>query len=442
MAGLGYGWAFMRTQRIEAAMAVHFGVNAMHFLLFTYPRARLMESATLVKSCVVAACMRPGLAGPGDGHAVHGRPGLFNQSKPDLGLRAAPKRETVTIFKPQPGTDQFNNGVVLLPFKGKLYAQWQSSPKDEDSQDTWVAYSVSDDGMRWSSPAVLAPAGKAPQMHSSGGWWTDGETLVAFINVWPTGFQSGEGGYTDYLLSSDGRHWSSPRRVTGHDGKPVAGIIEQDPHVLPGGRLVTAFHTRPGTRSSRRSSRTIRWASAAGGAADAEPSARGKRRAASSSPALFLRGSCVVMVFRDQASSFRQLASESCDAGETWTDARAHRHAGFARQTKRRQSSRWHGVSRQCAASGQAAHSARHHAEPRRQAFDRAWLLRGAADLQPLRFEGSYKRPGYHYPKSVIWKDHLYVGYATNKEDVELTRVPLSEWASPQSSNRGRLSAP
>jgi uncharacterized protein len=38
IAGVGYGWAFMRTQRIEAAMAVHFGVNALHFLLFTYPR--------------------------------------------------------------------------------------------------------------------------------------------------------------------------------------------------------------------------------------------------------------------------------------------------------------------------------------------------------------------------------------------------------------------
>ena len=37
IAGLGYGWAFMRTQRIEAAMAVHFGVNATHFLLFVYP---------------------------------------------------------------------------------------------------------------------------------------------------------------------------------------------------------------------------------------------------------------------------------------------------------------------------------------------------------------------------------------------------------------------
>jgi membrane protease YdiL (CAAX protease family) len=37
LAGLGYGWAFHRTQRVEAAMAVHFGVNAVHFLVFVYP---------------------------------------------------------------------------------------------------------------------------------------------------------------------------------------------------------------------------------------------------------------------------------------------------------------------------------------------------------------------------------------------------------------------
>jgi uncharacterized protein len=37
LAGLGYGWAFLRTRRIEASMAVHFGVNAVHFLAFVYP---------------------------------------------------------------------------------------------------------------------------------------------------------------------------------------------------------------------------------------------------------------------------------------------------------------------------------------------------------------------------------------------------------------------
>ena len=58
--------------------------------------------------------------------------------------------------------------------------------------------------------------------------------------------------------------------------------------------------------------------------------------------------------------------------------------------------------------------------------FDQSWRLRGQADLQSLRFEGKYKRPGYHYPKSVVWNGWLYVGFAVNKEDVQVTRVPLA----------------
>jgi membrane protease YdiL (CAAX protease family) len=37
MAGLGCAVAYQRTRRIEAAVATHFTVNAVHFLGFTYP---------------------------------------------------------------------------------------------------------------------------------------------------------------------------------------------------------------------------------------------------------------------------------------------------------------------------------------------------------------------------------------------------------------------
>lgn len=37
VAGLGYGWVYQRTGRIEAAMLVHWGVNTVHFFGFTYP---------------------------------------------------------------------------------------------------------------------------------------------------------------------------------------------------------------------------------------------------------------------------------------------------------------------------------------------------------------------------------------------------------------------
>lgn len=352
-------------------------------------------------------------------------PGLFDEQKPDLGLVRAPGSQSARIFTPRADTDKFSNGVVLIPFAGRLFAQWQSSPVDEDSPDTWVAYAVSDDGLAWSEPKVLATRGEGGRMHSSGGWWTDGQRLVAYINVWPTGFQSGDGGYTEYRTSRDGETWSAPKRVMGADRKPVEGIIEQDPHAIANGRIVTAFHTRPGMI-------------VAPFYTDDRQGIRGWRRghlpllpndgkvSRELEPSLFARGGCLVMVFRDQASTFRQLASESCDGAASWStpvvtsmpDSRAKQSAGnlpggaaFLVNAPRGDRVRIP-LAITLSADGRT--------------FDRSYLLRGEGDLQPRRHEGLYKRAGYHYPKSVIWRDHLYVGYATNKEDVELTRVPLA----------------
>ena len=37
VAGIGYGWAYQRTGRIEASILTHFLLNCAHFLFFTYP---------------------------------------------------------------------------------------------------------------------------------------------------------------------------------------------------------------------------------------------------------------------------------------------------------------------------------------------------------------------------------------------------------------------
>lgn len=37
IAGLGYAYAYQRTQRIEAPILVHIALNAVHFIFFTYP---------------------------------------------------------------------------------------------------------------------------------------------------------------------------------------------------------------------------------------------------------------------------------------------------------------------------------------------------------------------------------------------------------------------
>jgi hypothetical protein len=108
--------------------------------------------------------------------------GLFNRSRPnDLGLAVAKGAETFTIFRPSDATDHFSNGAVLIGFKGWLYCQWQSSKDNEDSPDTWVAYSRSQDGKTWSTPMTLAPSWDKGY-RSSGGWWVANDTLVAYIN--------------------------------------------------------------------------------------------------------------------------------------------------------------------------------------------------------------------------------------------------------------------
>lgn len=353
------------------------------------------------------------------------KPGLWEPSEANLGLKQAAGTQTVTVFRPQAASDgAFNNGVVLMPFKGRLYAQWQSSARDEDAPDTRVLYAVSDDGLRWSAPQVLAAAGDGGEMRSSGGWWTDGKTLVAYLNVWPTGFQSGDGGHTAYRLSTDGQTWGTPQRVTGAEGRPVDGIIEQDPHRLPDGRLLTAFHLRPGLIAAPF------WTDDPLGLTGWQ---RGRmqnlphdgRVSRELEPSLFLRGHCAVMVFRDQASSFRQLAAESCDRGESWTppvltdmpDSRAKQSAGNLPDGTAFLVNNPSGDKLRLPLAITLSDDGR--------LFSRAVLLRGADELPPLRFEGRYKRIGYHYPKSVVWHGHLYVGYSTHKETVDVTRVPL-----------------
>lgn len=37
VAGVGYGWVYYHTRRIEASILTHFSLNSLHFLLFTYP---------------------------------------------------------------------------------------------------------------------------------------------------------------------------------------------------------------------------------------------------------------------------------------------------------------------------------------------------------------------------------------------------------------------
>ena len=47
------------------------------------------------------------------------------------------------------------------------------------------------------------------------------------------------------------------------------------------------------------------------------------------------------------------------------------------------------------------------------------------SSLPARRYDGHAKTLGYSYPKSVVWNGYLYSGYSVNKEDIDVTRIPL-----------------
>lgn len=249
-------------------------------------------------------------------------------------LATAPGTETITVFRATANSYQYNHGAVPIAFNGKLFVQWQASRRDEDAPETEVRYAMSVDGRHWSDALVLAKP-RANARVSSGGWWVFGDTLVAYINVWPNNLDP-QGGFVEYRTSRNGIHWTAPKPVLDNRGQPLAGIIEQDIRALPDGRLLTAVHQQPGLHVKPYFTDD---ATGLSGWQTGEMANLPNRGDVSREiePSWFYRSHGeLVMIFRDQNSSFRILAATSRDRGETWTtpaltnipDSRAKQSAG------------------------------------------------------------------------------------------------------------------
>ncbi len=352
--------------------------------------------------------------------------GLFDADQhPHYGLGRAPGAETITIFAPRDDTDKFSNGVQVYPFNGWLYAQWQSTPRHEDTHDGRVVWSRSRDGKNWEEPRELA---RQPEegglMRSGAGFWSDGNSLVAYfqrVDSWYPGTIK----MTEARITLDGENWSPIQRVS--DTLVVAENIKE----LESGRLLTGVHTHlPG---STRMYGVIAYTDQRDGlggwrmAEMPQPDSAHPRYGRGIEHSWYRRSDGqLVMVFRDMNRSGYLLASEGTNNGEHWTapvrtempDSNSMQCAGnlpdgtvFIVNNPTRNQGRVP-LTITLSATGEY--------------FDRAYIVRGADDLQPRRYDGRHKDPGYSYPGAVIWGDHLYIAYATNKEDAEVTRIPLA----------------
>lgn len=358
---------------------------------------------------------------------------LFDATaKETMGLSYAPGAETVTIWAAKDDGPHYANGVVMAAFKGNLYCMWQTSAKDEDAEDTWVAYARStDSGKTWSEPMVLCPTVNNGYC-ASGGWMATDDRLIAYINV-RTKDIANSGGYTQYVESTDGLTWTTPQNVTMADGSQLNGIFEQDPHVLKDGRIIGAAHFQPGLKlcpiytddpTGRSGWHKGNFQHTDNGTQSAELE-----------PSFFLQqDGTLVMTMRDQKGSYKVLAATSTDRGETWTkavktnmpDSRAKQCAGnlpdgtaFIVNNPGRVTNSSNTTWRVPLALTLSADG---------KTFDRSYLLRSgeSSDYPARRYEGKAKTLGYSYPKALVHDGWLYVSYSTNKDDAQYTRVPVN----------------
>ena len=341
--------------------------------------------------------------------------GLFDQTDTvALGLPRLPGCNQIVVHE-SPG---YVNNVLVTAFDGKYYCMWQRSVKDEDTPDTRVVYATSTDGEHWDGPMDLALPTDSTFV-TPGGWIQRGETLSAVLNYICAPDRS-KGGTAWYTSTQDGVAWTAPQPLRMADGKPMQGILEQDPLLLPGGRTVGAAHFRPGLRVkpvyTDDPAALTGWTEAAFPAGEGSPL----------EPSQYVTfDGKLVLFFRDQASSFVKLASVSEDQGASWTppmktnipDSRSKQCAGTLPDGR----AFWVGNptgSKSRRILVLALSTDGHN-------FDKAFLLAGPEDLPLRRSEGRYKTLGYNYPKAVAISDTLWISLSINKEDAVLYRVPL-----------------
>ena len=360
--------------------------------------------------------------------------GLFNFSqKETMGLEYAPGIKTVKVFSASDDTNHYNNGVVMTSYKNKLYCMWQTSQTDEDSFDTMVVYSISEDmGETWSSPKNLSVSIEG-YFCTSGGWLSTKDSLIAFINVFNAENFKKYGGITQFRESFDGINWLEQTNLTMFDNSPLTGIFEQDPHKLPDGRIINAAHFQPGLKlcpiyTDDPTGKTG-WKKG-----HFEYSDNGDQ-SVELEPSFFLQqNGILVMVMRDQKSRYVSLASKSDDRGETWSksmitnmpDSRAKQCTGnlpdgtvFLVNNPGRvvneENKTWR-VPLTITLSRDGF------------IFSKSYLLRSGKDndYPKQKYIGKSKTFGYNYPKAFIYDEYLYVSYSTNKDDVEYTRIPFN----------------
>ncbi len=349
------------------------------------------------------------------------------------GLSEISEAEVKVIYRGNLETGTFVNHPQLAFFKGRLFAAYQLCPANEDSSDSVAVCSSSEDLNRWTAPEVIGPPADGNIFRASAGWMQDDDQLVALIIRRD---DAGEVTSTEYRASRDGQSWSEigmllPEMMAGGNGRSVS----------PGGRMLLLGHGHHEEDGQLvRDARSFyhdggpllkNWKQSVYPQEKVEVGSENRFMGREVEAHWFRRpDGTLVLLSRDILRSGYVLAAESKDNGASWGDARLTNIPDSS--NKQCAGSLPDGTCYMVTTPG-PVHVRNDRLQPRTPlvlwlsrdgvVFDRAFLVRRAPP--PRRFDGKSKTFGYSYVSSLVHDGALYIAYATNKEDIEMSCIPL-----------------
>ena len=346
------------------------------------------------------------------------RPGLFNNQRPaDLGLAIIDGKHT-SLYRADRNSYKFCHHPNLVVYRGQLFCMWSNGIKDEDAPGQRILMCSTKDGVKWTTPVELTNANNGKGICVAAGFHEGKNGLVAYYTI--TGGKNFHRQTALFArISQNGVTWSKPRRL-------FSGFYIEGPRrLLNGDLLIAGEHVQPNREHGRMKILTTKDPGGLSGWQESTfPKLSDAKVFGYTEPAMFsLSNNNVVMTFRNYSGFL--FASVSSNNGRTWTRPVK---TNFADSTAR-------------VAAGNLADGSVYmisNPMPKRfdrsllvlshsrdgKTFDRAWRIR--AKRATKRFDGKHKLDGWQYPHAVCWKGQLFVAYSINKEDVSVTRIPLS----------------
>ncbi len=378
---------------------------------------------------IIALCIAAAAAGPERGIPRIRWTVKTDAGRPDLGLPVLEDLRTHTLYRAAPATGTYSHHGYITAHDGTLFATWSNHARDEDAPGQRVLASRSTDGGKTWAPFSelfgpfneVTPGAKQDNAKDiiliANGFATVGGTLYAVAEP--------------HVLAGPRSGWGRVARSICADGDagPIFWLVRDHPAPRPGcPAYPDAADPRfagPAEKIRAYLARPEHWPSWEFHRRTSRPTAADGHRLCEPTQAWRLADGTYVRLYRDlgMPRTKRNYAQFGFDGGAVWTapvktpfpDACSRSAAGTLPG----------GAAYVINNPGRGRDPLVVSLAPDGLHFDRAAVIRRGAPKQ--RYPGRWKGQGFQYPHAVVFRDDLWVIYSVNKEDVQVTRIPLAK---------------